>query len=209
MSRATQRKRKSPVVALLLFVACGAIAARSLLGTLNPADQPSADPLAGLDPQQEAPIDESNAGKIVWHDLLAIHGSFAAGSDVRRSFGVVVDATTGAAPAGEAAAWVGDDPPRLRLGVVMVSSNARRAVLGGRLVGVGDVVGDAIVARIETGVVTLDWRGRALHYELDGDAPREFRGELARRAARGESSEVPIDGEKRRAGGQAPAGEGR
>lgn len=202
------KKRRIPVAAVLAFVACAALAARSLLGTLNPMTPLPTDPTDSQDPQPEESPGEG-AATIAWRDLLAVHGSFAAGADVRSSFGMIVDATNGAAPAGEAAAWVGDDPPRLRLGVVMVSGTARRAVFGGRLVGVGDVVGDAIVTGIDVGVVTTDWRGRVLHYELGGDAPREFRGELARRAARAEPTEGQVVGEKRRAGGSAPAGEGR
>ena len=54
-------------------------------------------------------------------------------------------------------------------------------MLGGRVVGVGDELDTLRVLQIEPGVVYVQWSGRRLTYDLDSDAPREFRGELAQR----------------------------
>jgi hypothetical protein len=135
-----------------------------------------------------------------WRDLLAVHGSWEPRDPVRCAFTVFEFASSWAAPSGEVDApvgrWSGEDPPQLRLGVVLISDGSRRAVLGGRVVGVGDEIQAAKVTGIERGVVTVSWAGKRLSYDLDGPVPREFRAELAARAAeRAEGGELPAGGE--------------
>ncbi|MGB3968308.1 MAG: hypothetical protein WBO45_16350, partial [Planctomycetota bacterium] len=100
-------------------------------------------------------------------------------------------------------AWVGDDPPRLRVGVVMVGTGAQRAVFGGRVVGIGDDFNGGRVSAIEPGVVTFEWNGRKLHYELAGELPREFQAEVARRATEQAAKADAAKGAA--AGGEPPA----
>lgn len=183
-----QRPRtKRPGFAVLLLVGSSAFVATMLFGTFGA--RPTG-PLAPWLADDEDPADDGEQGAAdttVWRDLLAAHGSFT-GPEVRMAFAASRDSLAlGAAPAGETAVaaadprWIGEDPPRLVLGVVVVSTAAQRAVLGGRVVGVGDRVGEARVAAIEPGKVTVLWRDRLLTYDLELDVPREFRAELARR----------------------------
>ena len=191
--RRDRRKRKKglhPAVAVLILLG-------SIAFVLRPLWSGGEDPtglvgLIGLDEppdMSEGDGDQAAAGVVKWQDLLAIHGSYERGTSVRLAFSVLPDAQfVAAAPAGETAstgneAWLGEDPPMLRVGVVMISADSTRAVLAGQVVGVGDVVGDARIAGIEAGVVRVRWRGRSLTYDLDAEAPREFRGELMRREA--------------------------
>lgn len=184
----TRRRRRSAhrAFAVLLLVGSCAFVATMVFGSFGARQ---AGPLGGwMAADADLPDDggQDGAGAGVFRDLLAVHGSFT-GSDVRMAFAASRDALAlGAAPAGETATggnarWIGDDPPRLVLGVVVVSAAAQRAVLGGHVVGVGDRVGEARVAAIEPGKVTVHWRDRLLTYDLENDVPREFRAELARR----------------------------
>ncbi len=189
MSRKKVKKGINPVVAVLGFLVCAGFAAKSVLGTLGSADKL----LGGTSPTDDAmPEDlvsesgEQEKAAPKWTDLLAVHGSFNKASDVHLAFSVLVDAAIAAAPGGETGgafggAWIGDDPPMCKLSVVMVSSQSRRAVMNGRVVGIGDAIDKGQVTGIEAGRVTVQWNGRALTYDLDATAPREFRGEMARR----------------------------
>ncbi len=212
MSR-KKKKGMNPVVAVAIFLVCGGIAAKSMLGSAGPAAPATANgPVENVDPAFDVSTPAAtDKPAIAWRDLLAAHGSFD-GRDVRLAFAVAIDTPVpGAAPGGETAAtaapeaWVGDDPPRLRVGVVMVGTGAQRAVFGGRVVGVGDDFSGGRVAAIEPGVVTFEWNGRKLHYELAGDLPREFRAEEARRAA---DQKVKDDAAKGAAAGGEPAAGG-
>jgi hypothetical protein len=177
----TRKKGMHPLLAVLILLGSSAFVANSL--GLFAGD--SAKEFASLIGIDEGDLELEDDGEVqqedvVWRDLLARHGSYDAAQPVRPVFAAMPDAQlVAAAPAGEvaprASRWVGDDPPQLRLGVVMVSERSRRAVLGGVVVGVGDRVGGGTVLSIEPGVVRLLWQSRALTYDLDGSAPREFR----------------------------------
>jgi hypothetical protein len=187
---ATTKRRLHPVLVAVLLVAGAGAAWQALHGSQVPLFAPATE--ADADPSAlTASSDDNEAREVVWHDLLATHGSWAADGEIPLVFRVFtpVSAEVAAAPSGETAlaprVWDAPDPPRLRLGVVLISAESRRAVLGGQVVGIGDQVQDARVETIERGVVQLQWANRRLTYDLDGDAPREFRAELARRAASG------------------------
>jgi len=188
MSRRKKKKKGvHPVVALGLLGAALAVAGRTMLGgdaalgLVPAAAGQDADPTAAT----ESGGGEAAEAGVKWSDLLALHGSFRAGREVRLAFSAFEYPSFWAAPGGESGAsygrWNGEDPPMLKLGVVMISEASRRAVLGGRVVGVGDELDTARVLQIEPGVVYVQWSGRRLTYDLDSDAPREFRGELAQR----------------------------
>jgi hypothetical protein len=188
------RKKAGPTavaVAVVGFAACLWFVVRGSFGPVdggngNLTNEATVPDVAGLDGdaigEQEGPRADAP-----WIDLLAVHGSWSSAGPVRLAFDALPgEAMSAAAPAGEMRPvsiqrWIGDDPPMLELGVVLVSEKARRAVVGGQVVGVGDVVGQARVIKIERGAVTLWWRGRALTYVLDGKAPLEFRAEQERR----------------------------
>ncbi|MBM4063094.1 MAG: hypothetical protein FJ265_18660 [Planctomycetes bacterium] len=189
-----KRKGLGPVVVVPLLIACGGFAAWQLSGRGLLADGPGAGSAARSDAAEMPGEDgQGGDGKSAeaqrWGDLLAAHGSFARQGEVPLVFTVLADAAaTGAAPAAEtqagaAARWSGEDPPALQLGVLLISGAARRAVLGGRIVGVGDAVAGGRVASIERGAVVLRWGGRSLTYDMDDPYPREFRAERQRRAA--------------------------
>jgi hypothetical protein len=148
-----------------------------------PLPEPAA--LDALDPSlEDAGPDATDEGP--GRDLLAAFGSWDGVGTVRLAFAAVAEAAVAAAPAGETGAlapqqWVGADPPRLHVGVLLVGDAARRAVLDGHVVGVGDRLGEALVVAIERDRVVLTWSGRRLTYDLASDHPREFHGELRRR----------------------------
>lgn len=199
--RRTTKRRVHPAVAVLLLLASASYSAWSLFG--KHGDEQSSGLAAFIGIEDPVAIDDATAASVEevrWRDLLAMHGSFDGRSPVRMAFAVLSDAAApGAAPAVEVdpgTRWRGADPPMLRLGVVMVSAAARRAVLDGRVVGVGDQVAEGQIVAIEPGVVRLRWQQRELTYDLDGPAPREFRGELGIRRATGES----VSGEEANSG---------
>ena len=193
MSAAHDRRRRT-WLAVLLLLGCTVFAVRTLFGSGGGADpaEPSAVDFVDGD---EAETSEATAG--LDFDLLAEHGSFQRSTPVRLAFVVPVEplpASPLAEPApratvrGGAAVWVGDDPPRLRVGVVLVTDGCRRALLGDRIVGVGEPLGELRVTAIERGCVVVRWRGRDLDDDLDDDAPQEFRPELRRRSERAAAS---------------------
>lgn len=188
MSRRRKKKKGvHPVVALGLFVAALAVAGRAFLGGETPLGTSPSAADGDFDPAgvAEEGGEQAEDASVEWSDLLAVHGSFRSGREVRLAFSAFEHPSFWAAPGGESGAsygrWTGEDPPLMKLGVVMISAASRRAVLGGRVVGVGDEFDTVRVLQIEPGVVTVQWSGRRLTYDLDGDAPREFRGELAQR----------------------------
>jgi hypothetical protein len=191
MSRRKQVKKKGihPVVALLLLLGSVGFAVKSLMGSLRDKTAVQLADLIGLGEEDDLMLDEPQvgAGAIVWTDLLRAYGSFDPKEGVRLAFSVMVSsAAVAAAPAGETSLdsgqrWVGEDPPMLRLGVVMVSDQSRRAVLAGSVVGIGDAVAGGEVVAIEPGTLRLRWQQRELTYDLDSEVPREFRAESQRR----------------------------
>jgi hypothetical protein len=120
-------------------------------------------------------------------DLLKAFGSYDENEPIRWAFNDVGTASDASpAPTGEVAPvsqpiWLGDDPPSLRLSLVMVSAGSRQAVLGNDLVGVGEECSGGTVVSIEPGVVVLRWRQMDLTYELNRDIAVEFRDEWSRR----------------------------
>jgi hypothetical protein len=199
-----QKKRTNPVFAVLLLLGSAGVAAKTLLGTSVTAVVGS---MVG-NASDENPVETSaesatKDGTESWQDLLAIHGSMRKDATVRLAFSAFEYPSFWAAPGGESQAgasrWVGEDPPLLRLGVVLVSAASRRCVLGGRVVGIGDEIATGTVVSIEPGVVVVTWQGRPLTYDLQAAAPREFRSELAQRATETTDEGAPA----------APAGEGK
>lgn len=184
MSR-KKKKGMSPAAALgLLVVAAGVAGWRLFPGSSSTGGGAVADAIV-IDPEAEGAADPVAVAHAVGIDLLEKHGSWA-GASVRVAFSVLPGAAPqAAAPAGEIAHvvtyWEGEDPPSLRLGVVMLSPVSQRAVLGGQVVGKGDVVQGATVTDIRPGVVTVQWNKRTLTFDLDDANPREFRAEAERR----------------------------
>ena len=189
MKKKQPKRGLNPLVAIVLLIGSMAVVGKSMLGA-GPA--PSAATAVGAaadaNPDDGANVDAKADGGVLWQDLLADFGSYQRGGEVRHAFAEFEYPSTWTGPTGAGTGaeapvgrWVGEDPPVLRLGVVMVSQGSRRAVLGGKVVGVGDAVGGGTVTAIEPGVVLLQWAGRNLTYDLDSSAPREFRPELAHR----------------------------
>ncbi|MBL8726927.1 MAG: hypothetical protein JNM25_00760 [Planctomycetes bacterium] len=186
MRRRKQRKGATPGAAVGLLVVCAAIAAFSLHGQFGGGSGPVApadESMPDADVDGGDPPDDAMAPTI---DLLLRHGSWSGKEPVRMAFVSAVDAAVAAAPIGEtapaaASRWVGADPPTMHLGVLMIGDTVRRAVVDGRVVGLGDTVGKALIVAIDRDTVTTTWGGKRLTYDLDGDQPREFRAELRRR----------------------------
>lgn len=184
MSAPAKKRRVHPALAALALLVSGVIAARSLTapGVVSVfVDEPAPVEV------EAAPAAVVDAALAPFVDLLAPHGSHDAAVAVRMAFAPVeASAPPPASPLGEtkapAAAWQGADPPRLHVGVVLLSAGSQRAVVDGRVLGVGDRAGDGELVGIQPGRIALRWRGRTLHYELGQDAPREFQDELRRRA---------------------------
>lgn len=193
MKKAKKKAKKGvhPAVAVLFLCVSAAVAARQLMGG-------GGSPLLGTGPVDDAmPQDSVESGvtdAVHCGDLLFAHGSFDASKLVRVAFSALPQAAQAAAAPSvetrplELGVWVGEDPPVLQLGVVMVSEASRRAVLGGRVVGIGDQIDKGEVMAIERGSVMLRWNGRVLTYDLEEQYPREFRSEVARRRAKTESA---------------------
>jgi hypothetical protein len=189
VSRKKKRQGMHPGLAVVILLVCGGIAAKSLLPKAGPGPEGddgslSADAMVVDD---EAAIDGVGS-EAISVDLLAQHGSFAGRVALGLAFHVPADFVA-AAPAGETqqyatpGRWGEEEPPSLQLGVVMISSGSRRALLGGRVVGVGDEVDGVEITAISVGLVTGRWQGHQLSYDLEQVVPREFRAEWARRHA--------------------------
>ncbi len=183
-------RRLTPVRAVLLLAACGGVAWFSLGSHFGGAGQPAADDfVAFADPEPEGSGSQEGGGEVsVGRDLLAEHGSWTTTTPVRMAFASATEVAGQAAPAGETdagsrARWVGADPPVLQVGVVMVGEAVRRAVVAGRVVGLGDSIDRVTIVGIERDAVIVTWGGRRLTYDLENGHPREFRGELQRRDA--------------------------
>lgn len=186
MSARRAKKGMSPKTALLLLLGCAAFAFwswTSAFGT-DRSDYTQGEQFAPdwIDDDEEPAIEA-----VTWCDLLELHGSYDGKVPIRMAFTPMTEVAQNlAAPLVEtdlAARWRGQDPPLLRIGVVMVSDAARRAVLDGQVVGLGDHIAEGVIVGIEPGLVRLRWQRRELTYDLDGTAPREFRAEQAMRSA--------------------------
>ncbi|MBL8731237.1 MAG: hypothetical protein JNN13_02580 [Planctomycetes bacterium] len=182
------KKGMHPGVAVLMLLGCGGIAAKSLFGSAAEVVDAGASPANEVvAPVEGADVEVPGAGS--GRDLLLEFGSYEKGGLVNCAFRVLADVAP-AVPAGETQAyggdreWEGDDPPQLHIGVLMVSDKSRRAVVAGRVVGIGDEVAGGVVTAITNSSVITQWNGRRLTYDLDSDVPREFRSELARRLER-------------------------
>lgn len=186
-----KRLTQQPWFAACLLAVGGYVAWSSLAGSggalgaktaaVADAVQQWLDPEVDADGQTTVEAD-SGPGR----DLVAEFGVWRKSAELPALFAVAPEAAAPVpAPLAEtrpAGAWSGDAPPFLTVGVVMVSEDSRRAVVAGRVVGVGDAIGEAIVVRIERAVVQLQWRDRRLTYELAEPVPVEYRAEHARRA---------------------------
>lgn len=191
MKKVKKKKGLHPAVAVGIFVVAAGFAAKSFLGMANgPApsvvgDTASAPAEAAA--TTAAPADGPDCETIAWKDLLAVHGSYDRKAPVRLAFSTLAELEHVApAPSGEtrpiaAGRWTGVDPPAIHVGVVMISAAARRAVIDGRVVGVGDPIGDTTIAAIERDVVTLKMGAQLLTYDFDDAYPREFRSEQSLR----------------------------
>lgn len=218
MARRSRPKKKglNPIVAILILLGSVGFVAKSLMGSLGGGAASEFADMIGLGDEGDDldPEDGEAESEIVWRDLLVEHGSYDRQSPVRLAFSVMANTAPGAAPGGETVdQWVGDEPPSLRLGVVMVSEKSRRAVLAGAVVGVGDFIGGGAVLAIEPGTLRLRWQQRELTYDLDSEVPREYRVEHARRlqaqqeAAENEAGTATSTGEADSAGAIAPINE--
>ncbi len=184
MSRRKKNRRTSPAAAAVLLVVCAGVALFSLRGQLGGAATTDNGPAGAFvdDPAvEDVGVDTISPGV----DLLLQHGSWSGKDHVRMVFASLGASQPAAAPAGETARlappWVGADPPTMHLGVLMVGDTVRRAVVDGRVVGLGDKIGRAMIVAIERDTMTATWGGKRLTYDLDDDQPREFRAELKRR----------------------------
>ncbi len=200
MRKKKQKAKKgiSPLFAALLLLGSMGVVGRSILGGgIQAVVGHVSGVLADANPDELPATDEQavEAGTR-WIDLLAEHGSYVRGGEVRQAFVAFeypsswTGPTSGAPGEAPAGRWVGEDPPLLRLGVVMVSRDARRAVLGGKVIGVGDAIATGTVTSIEAGTVTLEWSGRKLTYDLEDAAPREFRHERGMRKNEAKNSDA-------------------
>lgn len=176
-----QRKGTSPAVAVGMLVVCGGIAFASLRGHFGGVAVVDSAP-AELVEDAAAGADADGPGV----DLLQAHGSWNSKVPVRLAFANIAEAAVAAAPAGEIAVnpgkqWIGADPPALRIGVLMVGDTVRRAVVDGRVLGLGDAIGKAMIVAIERDSLVAMWGGKRLTYDLENDYPREFRAELKQR----------------------------
>ena len=195
MSRRSKKKH-NPVFVVGLLLAGVTVAGKAFMDLSGgPAPVPAGEVEIVEVPEMDS---QSSSGDdvaaIEWRDLLARHGSFDGTAPVRVAFAVLEEArgslpAPGGETAGERAYWEGADPPELQLGVVMISARSRRAVLGGRVVGVGEEVAGAVVQRITRDRVVTLWESKVLTYDLENGWPREFRAELERRRRENEQSQ--------------------
>lgn len=130
---------------------------------------------------------EDQESQAVSRDLVAEFGSYDGTTPVAEFLAALPTngshETPPAAPAGEVAvgAWRGDAPPQLAIGVIFVGDGSRRAVVDGKVVGIGDKLGEARIERIERKGLLVEWRGRLLTYDFETTCPREYRAEAAKR----------------------------
>jgi len=201
----TRKKGMHPLLAVAILSGSVAFVANSV-GLFDGESAKELANLIGIDEGDDLDLEDDVQNEdIQWADLLARHGSYDPTQPVQMAFAAMPDSQlVAAAPPGEiaprAGRWVGDDPPELRLGVVMVSERSRRAVLGGVVVGVGDAIGGGEVLSIEPGVLKMRWQNRELTYDLDAAVPVEFRAEkelrrleAERQAKAGEPEEPAVE----------------
>lgn len=187
MSAATRRGRVPAWLAVVGLLVSAAIALQSMGAFGGWQVAAVVLPYVGDDETDAAMAEEGadDATGPASQDLLAVHGSFDPASDVLFAFALPVEGLP-AAPAGETVSanprgWTGEDPPRLRMGVVMIGADTRRVVVDGSVLGLGDTLGQAEIVAIDAGHMRLRWRGRMLTYDLGGEWPLEFRAEAASR----------------------------
>jgi len=175
-----------PMVAVGFLIVSVLVVVSRLFGG-DPKASPEA---SGFDPDSMDPSLEGAEGGgsgILGVDLLAEHGSFDPEAEVHQAFSLIHEAAEllAARPQAETrpavSNWEGSDPPQMDLGVIMVSSGSKRAVLAGRVVGVGDEVMGVQVETIQRDRVITSWGLVKLTYELGDPCPIEFRSERDRR----------------------------
>ncbi len=149
--------------------------ASSVIDELEP-DEGQLDGIADSGPRRDLVAEFGGYdGASPWPDFLAALPDAAVSALVPAAPGGEVGKTTGA--------WTGEAPPRLVIGVVFVGQGSRRAVVAGKVVGVGDRVGETRIESIERNGLLVAWRNRLLTYDMNSDYPQEYRAEAARRAS--------------------------
>jgi hypothetical protein len=168
------------------------------LGAQTAAVAEAVGDMFALDEADEPVVDgEGVQGLEPGRDLVAEFGVASAILPLPRLFDVAPEpVTVPAAPVAESAAiadWHGTTPPAHVVGVVMVGDASRRAVVDGRVVGIGDRLADSQILAIEPSSVIVTWQGRRLTYGLQSPVPCEFRAEHDKRSAKAteESPENP------------------
>jgi len=194
MSAPAKRRGMHPAVAGCGLLVSAVFAGWSLLGLRGPTPGSSGGAPASHPADVGAPAD-AVATAAASRDLLPEHGSYE-GGDVRLAFAAAEQVEPPPAPAAEVDAPAGDSwrglaPPQLRLGVVLVGTTSRRAVIEGALVGVGDRVQGGEVVAIDAGMVVLQHGDRRLTYDFQDAWPREYRAEAARRGSGATSAKEP------------------
>lgn len=204
----TARRGVPPTVAGLLLAAGLGLCAVTVLPQLA-ADAPIPTPVGDGGARQEAgesgldgngggdgPMDGDGQAVPRGADLLAVFGSYARSKPVPMVFCAAAAAPAStpngplAAPLAEPSrplaegAWRGPDPASMRVTLLMVGAEVQRAVVDGRVVGVGDVVAAGRVVSIQKDLLRVQVGERFSTYDLEDEWPREFRRELALRRAR-------------------------
>lgn len=187
--RREKRLTQQPWFAAVLLGAGLWVASASLFGS-------SASP-PGIDtpPAWEEPLDEAAGADVAdasgpGRDLVAEFGVYDGSDPVPECFAALPEAAATvllpAAPSGETAGdatqWTGDPPPQLVVGVIFVGERSRRAVVGGRVVGIGEVLGEARIESIERKGLLVVWRNRLLTYDMQSPFPREYRARAQQQA---------------------------
>lgn len=194
MAGAGQKPSRGRLVAACAALAVGAIVcAAGLASTFGGAPTAvhrqaatGAGPAVERGPAADGPEAD---GPAAVGDLLAACGSYGGEGPVPHVFAPPGPAASpartvrgGRSEAG-AGLWEGPDPPPLRVGFVLVADGVARAVVDGRVVGVGDRVAGGAVVAIARDHVQVRGAERTLTYDLTDPWPREFRTELLQRAA--------------------------
>lgn len=186
--RRDKRLTQQPWFAALLLGAGIWVASASLFGSSG------AQPQSDTPPAWEEPLDEEAGADVAdasgpGRDLVAEFGVYDGSDPVPACFAalpeaaaVLVPAAPSGETAGDAAKWTGDPPPQLVVGVIFVGERSRRAVVGGRVVGIGELLGEARIESIERKGLLVVWRNRLLTYDMQSPFPREYRATAQQRA---------------------------
>ncbi len=185
------KKGMHPGVAAGIFLVAASFAGMQVMSVMRGPAKAGASGGGALFTPGASGSDSSNSA--IWVDLLAKYGSYEPGTEVALVFGRPKEAPR-AAPIVESKpdpdAWIGSEPPQLTLGVVMVSDDASRVVIDGAVLGVDDHVRGARIIGIQRGLVTVEWEGKHLSYDLEDAWPREYRTSMARMAAKRRAAEL-------------------